>query len=188
MHLRLPIRERVLMAVLCAAVTIGWMADARAEATPTAAPEVQSLLGQPQALGSGQFRYLGFKVYDAQMFAPRGQGFDRDGKYALKIEYLRKIRRKVLLRASLDELERIEGDQADHPEILTKLTSCYRDIRPGDRIVASPRDANALRFWVNGTQTCTLQHENIRDRYMAIWLGDKARDKQFAGQVMAERK
>lgn len=184
MHVRLPIRERVLMLCLSLAVTLGWMAEAKAEV----APEVQSLLGQPQALGAGQFRYLGLKVYEAEIYAPRGQGFDRDGKYALKIEYQRKIRRKILLRASLDELERIEGDRADHPEILQKLTACYRDIRPGDRIVASPRNADALRFWVNGAQTCTLRHDNIRDRYMAIWLGDKARDKQFARQVMAEQR
>ncbi|MBO9402400.1 hypothetical protein [Shimia sp. R9_3] len=188
MHFRMPIRERSLMLCLTFALALGWGATAKAETSATAAPEVESLLGQPQTLGSGQFRYLGLKVYDAQMFAPQGQGFDRDGKYALKIEYQRKIRRKILLRASLEELTRIEGEQADHADILSKLTSCYRDIQPGDRIVAAPRGADALRFWVNGTQTCTLQHDNIRDRYMAMWIGDKARNQNFARDVMAEQR
>lgn len=193
MYVRVPIRERALMLCLVAVMALGFgaqqaKAETGADAGVMAAPEVKSLLGQPQALGSGVFRYLGIKIYDAHVFAPEGQGFDRDQPYALKIDYQRKIRRKILLRASLEELTRIEGEQADHADILSKLTSCYRDIQPGDRIVAAPRDADALRFWVNGTQTCTLQHDNIRDRYMAMWIGDKARNQAFARDVMAAQR
>ncbi|CUH52327.1 chalcone isomerase family protein [Shimia marina] len=187
MHVRLPIRERVLMAALALAVALGYGASVKADTGPDAAPEVRSLLGAPQAVGAGQFRYLGLKVYDAQMFAPQGQGFEEEGLYALEIEYARKIRRAVLLRASLSEMERIEGARSDHAEIMQKLEACYRDIRPGDRIVAAPEASDALKFWVNGTRTCTLRHRDIRDRYMAIWLSDKARDRQFAQQVMAAR-
>ncbi len=187
MYMRVPIRERILMVVLSGAVALGWAVSAAAN-SPAPAPEVRSILGQPQELGAGQFKWLGFKVYDAQIFAPQGQGFDRDGRYALEIEYARKIRRNVLLKASMDELERIEGAKSDHGQILQKLTVCYRDIQPGDRIVASPQNADALKFWVNGARTCTLQHKGIRDRYMAIWLSDKARDRQFAQQVLARQK
>ncbi|SMP26478.1 chalcone isomerase family protein [Shimia sagamensis] len=187
MHMRLPVRERVLMALLSGAVLLGWAANASANpATP--APEVRSLLGQPQELGAGQFRWLGFKVYEAQLFAPQGQGFDRNGAYALEIEYARKIKRKILLKASMDEMIRIEGERSDHGQIQQKLTACYRDIQPGDRIVASPNGGNVLKFWVNGQSTCTLQHNGIRDRYMAIWLSDKARDRGFAQQVLARQK
>ncbi|GAA6181361.1 MULTISPECIES: hypothetical protein [unclassified Shimia] len=185
--LRTTLRDRALMVLLSGALVIGWVACARADTNPEAAPEVRGLLGQPQALGAGQFRYLGLKVYDAQMFAPRGQGFSREGLYALEIEYARKIKRGVLIKASLNELKRIEGPQSDHTDILEKLTVCYRDIRPGDRIVAAPKSKDALNFWVNGAQTCTLRHRDIRDRYMAIWLSEKARDRQFARQVMAEQ-
>lgn len=187
MHMRLPLRERVLMALLSGAVVLGWVADASANpATP--APEVRHLLGQPQELGAGQFRWLGLKVYDAQLFAPQGQGFDRNGSYALEIEYARKIKRKFLLKASMDEMIRIEGEKSDHVRIQQKLTACYRDIQPGDRIVASPNGGNVLKFWVNGQSTCTLHHHGIRDRYMAIWLSDKARDRSFAQQVLARQK
>ncbi len=187
MHMRLPLRERVLIALLSGAVLLGWAADASANSA-SPAPEVRSILGQPQELGTGQFRWLGFKVYDAQMFAPQGQGFDRNGSYALEIEYARKIKRKILLKASMDEMERIEGKKSDHGQIQQKLSACYRDIQPGDRIVASPKGGNALKFWVNGKSTCTLQHNGIRDRYMAIWLSDKARDRGFAQQVLASQK
>lgn len=187
MHMRLPIRERVLMALLSGAVVLGWTMGAAASSS-TPAPEVKSLLGQPQEVGAGQFRYLGLKVYDAQMFAPKGQGFARDGAYALEIEYARKIRRKVLLNASMDELQRIEGARGDHVVIREKLTACYRDIRPGDRIVAAPKSADAVTFWVNGTQTCVLRHNGFRDRYMGIWLSDQARDRSFAQQVLAKQK
>lgn len=187
MYARLPIRERVLMVVLSGAVLAGWAASGHAETNATAAPEVRTLLGEPEALGQGQFRYLGLKVYDAQIFAPDGAGFSNDGLYALEIEYARKIKRSVLLRASKKELVRIEGTRADHDEIIAKLSTCYRDIRPGDRIVAAPEGADSLGFWVNGVRTCTLTHAGIRDRYMAIWLSDKARDRRFAQQVMAEQ-
>ena len=159
---------------------LAWSARADVGGPP---PEVRSVVQSPAAAGEGQFRYLGFKVYDLQLFTPSGQNFDRNTPFALAIEYDRKIRTEVLLKASIDELARVEGRRGDHLEIADKLEVCYRDIRPGDRIVAAPNGANAMSFWVNGIRTCTLSHPGFRDRYMAIWMSDKSRDRELARRL-----
>lgn len=177
-----PLRGRFLLLALSFLLPLGWAAQAFAEMPP----EVQSVVPQPAVAGEGQFRYLGFKVYDLDLFTSGGSRFNADRPFALSIEYDRKIRTAVLLKASLGELERVEGKKADHDAIRDKLAACYRDITPGDRIVAAPKGANAMSFWVNGKRTCTLSHPNFRDRYMAIWLSDKARDPAQARRLRGQ--
>ncbi|MGR3712522.1 MAG: hypothetical protein ACU0A6_05320 [Shimia sp.] len=183
MSTRLPLRGRKVMFLLGLLLPFGWAAQVLAE---TPVPEVSAVVPQPAAVGEGQFRYLGFKVYDLQLFTSGGQRFDAGAPFALAIEYDRKIRREVLLKASLGELERVEGKRADHGAILYKLTRCYRDIAPGDRIVAAPKGANGMAFWVNGARTCTLNHPGFRDRYMAIWMSEKSRDRDLARRLRGQ--
>ena len=179
MQTRVPIRGRMLIMALSLLLPVAFAAKAKADV----APEVRTVVSQPAELGKGAFRWLGFKVYDAQLFTPGGRGFDWDRPFALQLDYARKVRSEILLQASMDELMRMEGPRADHDGIRAKLTQCLRDLRPGDRVVSAPRGANTLDFWVNGAKTCRLQHVNIRDRYMAIWLSEDARDKALARQL-----
>ncbi|TCL08171.1 hypothetical protein BXY66_0204 [Shimia isoporae] len=179
----ITLRSKALIFALSALLPLGWAVQAIGETAP---PEVTAVVPQPAVAGEGQFRYLGFKVYDLDLFTSGGKRFDADAPFALAIEYDRKIRSAVLLKASLGELERVEGKKADHDAIMGKLAACYRDIAPGDRIVAAPRGANAMSFWVNGTRTCTLNHPNFRDRYMAIWMSDRARDPAQARRLRGQ--
>ncbi len=176
-------KPRFLAIALTALLPLGWAAQAFAQSTP---PEVNSVVPQPAVAGEGQFRYLGLKVYELDLFTQGGSRFNANKPFALSIEYDRKIRTAVLLKASLGELERVEGKKADHGAIRDKLASCYRDITPGDRIVAAPKGADAMSFWVNGRRTCTLSHPNFRDRYMAIWLSDRARDPEQARRLRGQ--
>lgn len=179
MQTRVPIRGRMLIMTLSLLLPIAFAAKARADV----APEVRAAVNAPAELGEGAFRWFGLKVYDAQLFTPRGRGFDWERPFALQLDYARKVRSEILLQASMDELARMEGARADHADIRAKLSRCLRDLKPGDRVVSAPRGANALDFWVNGTKTCRLQHAGIRDRYMAIWLSENARDQALARKL-----
>ncbi|PSL20230.1 chalcone isomerase family protein [Shimia abyssi] len=179
MQTRLPIRGRVVMLALTVLLPLAMAAKAHADV----APEVAATLGQPAELGSGDFRWLGFKVYEAQLYTQQGKGFRWERPFALQLDYARKVRARVLLKASLEELERMEGAREDHLEIGAKLSVCFRDVRPGDRVVAAPKSADQLEFWVNGAQTCTLRHAGIRARYLGIWLSDQARDQSLAKRL-----
>lgn len=153
------------------------------EASADVAPEVNSVVAQPGELGSGAFRWFGFKIYEAQLFTTQGKRFQWEKPFALQLKYARKVRARIQLRASQDELERLEGSRPDHPQIVKKLTGCLRDVKSGDRVVAAARGADELDFFVNGTQTCSLTHTGIRDRYMSIWLSDQARDRELARRL-----
>lgn len=154
-----------------------------AKANADIVPEVRTTVSQPGELGSGDFRWFGLKVYEAQLYTPQGKGFNWERPFALQLDYARKVRARVQLKASLDELKRIEGAQGDHAQIGSKLSNCLRDLRAGDRVVAVAQDADTLDFFVNGAQTCTLQHGEIRERYMSLWLSDDARDQKLARRL-----
>lgn len=179
MHTTLPIRGRHVMLALGLLLPLAFVAKAHADV----APEVRSTVAQPGELGSGDFRWFGLKVYEAQLYTPQGKGFNWERPFALQLDYARKVKARVQIRASLDELKRIEGAQGDHAQIGNKLSTCLRDLLAGDRVVAVAKNADTLEFFVNGSQTCTLKHGAIRQRYMSLWLSDSARDQNLARRL-----
>ena len=139
-----------------------------------------------QLRGAVDYRWLGFPLYSASLFTPMGGKFDWRKPAALQLEYDREISRQNLIKATMVELSRMEGKQADHDAISGKLVACFRDVKDGDHFVASSQSANAVSLYFNGSKTCTLQHSNIRERFLGIWLSDNSRSPKLSRRLRGE--
>lgn len=144
---------------------------------------VEARLPLPSQTGAATVRLLGIPIYSAALFTNGGSQFDWAAPFALELSYEQTIGRDKLLSATLSEMQRMEGAQADHSAIIDKLTTCFRDVARGDRIVALAEAADRVGFWYNGTQTCQVQHPNIRDRFLGIWLSDASRFPKLSRQL-----
>ena len=149
-------------------------------AANTVPDDIKSQLQAPQKIGEVNVRFLGIRMYDAALFTKAGGAFRWSRPFALELTYARSFSRDRLIKASLSELERMEGDQSDHQVIGDKLESCFRTVRSSDRFVAIPEGRNQVNFYFNGRQTCALQHSAIRERLLGIWLSDAARDRRLS--------
>lgn len=132
-------------------------------------------ISEAQNLGRVTVRWFGLPLYDAALYTERGARFSWQAPMALELAYRREISGESLVSATQNELERIEGPRRDHPAIVEKLSPCLRDVGPGDRFLAVARDVDRVDFWFNGRRICEVRHENLRKRFLGIWLSDDAR-------------
>ena len=114
--------------------------------------------------------WLGFRVFDIAVFTPNGARYDPTEPAAIELKYARKFSKKSLTTATMEEFDRLEGTQTDHPQIARKLQTCFADVGPGDRFLAIGAARDRVSLFRNNRQTCRLTHPNIRARFLDIWL------------------
>jgi len=145
-----------------------------AQASPATA-----ILGDGELRGTATFRYLGIPLYQARLYTPRGAPLDWQQEFALELSYLRNLSANDLVQGTLRELKRT-GNSAP---IKAQLEGCYDAVSTGDTYLAVTQGPNKIGFWRNGKQTCTLAHPQIKQRFMAIFLGDNSRSKSFTRRL-----
>lgn len=136
-----------------------------------------------QLRGEATFRWLGLPLYTARLFTPGGQALAGANPVGLELIYARNITRQSLVNATVSELERLEGSQADHGIIGQKLAPCFRDVTDGDRFVATATKANELQVFFNGARTCRISHEKLGARFLNIWLSQNSRSPALSRQL-----
>lgn len=135
-----------------------------------------SYISSPERIGSAELRWLGIKLYKADLYTERGEGFAWSRPFQLDLTYHREFSGQALVKATLFEIERVEGGLPDGEEIMAKLAECFRDVKPADKYSAVAVDENLVRFFLNNEETCLLEHDDIRARFLGIWLSDNSRE------------
>lgn len=143
-------------------------------------------LGAPVQLGQATLRFLGFDIYTATLHTEGRPAFDWDQKLSLRIDYARGFTTEELLRGTETELQRIEGEQPDQPQMLDKLATCFRDVAAGDNFVALSPTADTVTLFLNGQQTCSIAHPDLRRRFLGIWLSPNSRSDRLSAQLRGE--
>ena len=148
-------------------------------ATPMRAADgagvIAATIENAQIRGAATFRWLGLPLYTARLFTPGGAAVDWSRPVALQLTYARDIKRQSLVDATVSELERLEGSQADHAVIGQKLSPCFRNVSEGDQFVAATRGRDEVVLFFNGNKTGSTSHDNLGRRFLDIWLSDNSR-------------
>ncbi|HEY7805136.1 MAG TPA: hypothetical protein VIC30_11995, partial [Orrella sp.] len=69
----------------------------------TEQPAWESFLPKAGEVGSGEFRWWGFLVYDATLWSPQGE-YQPGGPFALSLRYARDGSRDDIVKASIDQM------------------------------------------------------------------------------------
>lgn len=149
-------------------------------AAPLRADAPGDILDGVSERGQARFDFLDRPFFAATLYTPDAQPLDWDKPLGLLLEYDRWFAGGLLVYSSMFEMNRIEGAQADHPDIRKQLRTCFKTVRKGDSYLAYAHQPDAIKFWRNGQLTCTLQADRIAERFLSIWLSDMARDPELA--------
>ncbi len=139
------------------------------------ASPVSGILNDAELRGSATFRYLGFPIYDAQLFTQGGAPLNWGKDFGLELRYRRNLSKKALVNSTLDEMQRI-GRAAP---VRNQLDACFGAVSKGDRYLAISQGPNKVGFWLNGRKVCTLSYPGIKRSFMSIFLGDNTRSAAF---------
>lgn len=136
--------------------------------------------------GEATMRWFGLPLYDATLFTQNAEPLDWRDPLALRLTYARTIKREAFMKATINELTRIEGKQSDHPEIARKLEPCFKTANSGDSFVATAENLDELRLWFNNRLTCSISHPDIKQRFLNIWLSDQSRSPKLTKKLRGE--
>lgn len=146
------------------------------------ASTITSALPGAELRGAATFRYVGFPLYEAQLYTRSGAPLDWSKDFALELKYMRDLTGKDLVEGTMRELNRTGVDLP----VRGQLEKCFRDVSKGDRYVAVSSGKNQIGFWLNGNRVCTLSYPEIKTYFMAIFLGEDTRSSSFTRKLKGE--
>lgn len=146
-----------------------------------ASPVTEELDGA-QLLGTATFRYLGFPIYDAKLYTPKGASFSWSEDFGLQLTYRKSIKKNALVNSTLDEMKRV-----GHPApIGDQLDVCFKGVTKGDSYLAVSDGPDKVSFWLNGRKTCTMAYPGIKRSFMSVFLGENTRSASFTQMLQGK--
>jgi len=167
-------RRHVLLALLSFAI-IPQMA--RGEVMRDYVPDA-SLVGQ------ARFQVLFFKIYDAQLFAPKGQ-YDPNAPYALRLTYLINGKKDRIISQTVKELKR-QGAASDNviESWQPLMERAFRDMPKGSSADFIKTGDGRLVLVTEGRIIAEIDDRDFTRALMDIWLGPDVRDADFQSALM----
>ena len=130
-----------------------------------------------RARGAGEYRYFGFLVYQARLWAgPEFQaGRYAEGPLLLELRYARSLRGEAIAERSLLEMRRQGPFDAPQAERwLATMRQAFPDVAAGDRLSGLYQPGQPTRFFHNGRLTATLDDPEFARRFFGIWLAPQS--------------
>ncbi len=132
--------------------------------------------------GNHRFVYrMFFKLYDARFYTNAEQTVDideiLDGENTLLLEfdYLRKIKKSIILESSEKILAR--NMSPDELALIQKrvdlINAMYRTVGEGDRSALSYVPGEGTTLWINGRSIISIKGKDFARLYFRIWLGEQ---------------
>ncbi|MEQ9695889.1 hypothetical protein [Shimia sp. SDUM112013] len=143
---------------------------------------IKSVMPDAELRGVATFRYLGFPLYEARLFTNDADALDWREDFGIELRYLRNLTRQDLVEGTMRELSRTGAPS----QVRAQLNQCFADVDKGDRFLAVSRGEDQVSFWLNGSRTCTLRYPDIKTRFMAIFVGDNTRSRNFTRKLKGE--
>lgn len=129
-----------------------------------------------QLVGKGRMTYLGFKVFDAQLYAPNGV-YKSSGPFALKLTYLRNFKGKAITESTVKEIKRQGGVSAAQLASWEKqMLAIFPNVSPGQSITGVRTANGNTVFYYGGRKIGTISGSAFSKRFFAIWLGNNTRN------------
>jgi hypothetical protein len=129
---------------------------------------IDGVMPQAQEVGSGQFRWWGFRVYDASLWSPSGQ-YQPGEPFALSLTYARDLDGQGIVQASLDQMREIGLPVDRYPQWEQALSVVLVSVERGDTLTGVYRPGEGAVFFHNDRQTGQID-ERLAQAFFAIWL------------------
>jgi len=174
-----PVSLKTLGATLLVAAALALSPVAQAEQ-----PAWEAFLPKAGEVGSGEFRYWGFLVYDASLWSPQGD-YQPGGPFALSLRYARNVSRKDIVEASIDQMRDLGFPVDKHPEWKSKLDQVMVSVKSGDTLTGVYTPGQGAVFFHNDKLTGQIS-ERLAKAFFAIWLDPKTSEPKLRQALLGD--
>jgi hypothetical protein len=137
-------------------------------------------------LGSGQMRWLGFRLYDAALWTA-SRPFNPSQPFALALTYHRDISRDRLVQTSMDEMRRIAAGSADSAVMARwegELRAALVDVSEGDQLIGVYLPNTGMRLYDSRKLLAHIADPELARAFFGIWLDEASRDRKLRAQLL----
>lgn len=137
-----------------------------------------------ELVGEARFQIFFFKIYDAQLFAPKGI-YDPRGIYALRLNYLVDAKEDRIIKQTVKEMKRMKA--ASHAKIeswIPIMEEAFIDMEEGSFADFIRGADGTLTLAANGSEVSRIEDKRLVRALMNIWLGKRVRDQEFQDKLM----
>lgn len=183
-----PLSRRPLAACLIGLAC--WLAvvapgTARADAAPAT---IATRIGEARLAGEGELRWLGLKVYAAQLWSgPAGVKTDRlSGQpMALELRYFTSLKGSTIAESSAREIARLGfGDAAQRERWSSQMAALFPDVARGDRLVGMVEPGRGTRFYYNDKPIGMIEGNDFVQAFFSIWLDERTQAPSLRESVL----
>ena len=182
----MTLRRRHLLPWLAVAAA----APVRATLALAAPAEVSAAWPQARLVGSGQLRFMGFRIYDARLWAPATLSADSwpTQPFALELVYARTLQGAQIATRSLDEMRRQgQPDAATAQRWLAAMQAAFPDVKDGDRLTGLHLPDEGARIFHNGSLRSEWREPPLARRFFGIWLSPQTSDPALREALLGGR-
>ncbi len=162
---------------------------AAAASMPARAAEVwRDALADAQLIGSGTMRWLGFRIYQASLWAPR-RPLDPDQAFALQLQYHVRVTRDKLAATSIEEIQRMSPTLIAAPTLArwkAELLRAFVDVTDGDELVGVYLPRRGMRLYDRDRMLAEIGDAELARAFFNIWLGQPSRDDSLRRSLLGE--
>ena len=171
---RKPVLARFLVAAVLSAGLLAPWSPARADIVP--AP-VKAELPDARLSGEGVMRWLGLKVYSAQLWTgAAGVRADRPTSQplALDLRYATGLKGEAIAERSLQEIEKLGyGDAPRRSRWLGDLKRLMPNIATDDRLTGILEPGRGVAFFHNDKPIGRIDDGEFASAFFSIWLDER---------------
>ncbi|MEO6354014.1 MAG: chalcone isomerase family protein [Burkholderiaceae bacterium] len=139
-----------------------------------APPHIQDEMPQARLAGQGSFRWLGLKIYDAQLWVG-AQGIDANAplaaKLVLDLRYARSLQGAKIAAASKKEMQKLDLGTAQQRAIWqTGMKKIFPNVNSGSHLSGVYLPNEGVRFYLDGKFIGAIMDAEFGQAFFLIWL------------------
>jgi hypothetical protein len=141
-----------------------------------------------QKVGSGQYSYWIWHLYDAELASPNGRFVDyqQSTPLQLTLTYARDISKTEFIEATLDQWKKLQPkQQAVHKRWAAELELLWRDVKKGDQLTAVLQADGVIQFYFNKQLLGSTSDVAMGPAFFDIWLSEATTAKELRQQLLA---
>jgi hypothetical protein len=132
--------------------------------------------------GHGTFSKFGFEIYQAHLYLDEVKATK---KFAIVLNYSRRIKKEALLNATIEQLERLGYSSKKTEEWRLQLEKIYPNVNKGDYLTAIFNPATGTTFLYDNKVIGNVNSQEFAEGFFGIWLSSKTSAPELRTQLLA---
>ena len=186
----------MMLSLLLACIALAHSAQASPIASSREATSVNPIASLNK-VGAGQMDYLFWSIYKAEYYLDSDtdqsslsieQKLSHQSTRALKIEYLRTIESKALVKATAEQWQLLGYSQNKIDQWVTPFKIIWPNVESGSTLTVKVTPQGASQFYFNNALIGQVQDAQFGQAFPSIWLSEKTSEPQLRQQLLGLRK